>query len=561
MLPILAKTDGSNMGNLPIIMMGVYLLMLAGVGVYGYIKSKSTEEDYYLAGRKQGFLITSLTIIAAFFSSAALLGNPGAVYKDGVAFMLFALNLPVGGATVYIFGNRIWLAGHAKGYVTPGDMISEYYDNSVMVRILVAVLGFLYVLPYVVIQIRAGGHLAQQIFSSTPYFTILGLKFEIFDVGATVLSIIMMIYIIVGGMRSVALADVFQGIILLAGMLIAGVVAIIAFGGVTKYFNAISTLPPEALSLPGASGRYTPWLLMTLCIFGSLASIIQPAQWMRFYAAKSLQTLRRSALTFSLILPPCFLFGVMLVTLGARVLYPPTTTVDPVTHTITVIAHPVVGSHDQALIALLKNQGVAVMGTLGPFIVMLIMLAVVAASMSTADANLHALSAVLTRDLYDRFIHPKAGEKERTWIGRGIIVLGTLLSLWLVYVGQRNKDFAPLKMIVEMQFVAMAFSCQVLPAAVDVLFVHRGTRAGAVCGMVSGLLVVMMFTPMSKVLLGQGLGISVANTSLYLKQLLDIGFCGLVANVPVFVAVSLFTKKPDQKKVAELKRIMTGEND
>ncbi len=448
MLSMVSKADGSDMGNLPIIMMCAYLLMLTCTGAYGYIKSKSTEEDYYLAGRKQGFLITSLTIMAAFFSSAALLGIPGAVYKDGVAFVLFALNLPLSGAVIYIFGSRIWRAGRAKGYVTPGDMISEYYDNSVMVRVLVALLGFLYVVPYIVIQIRAGGHLAQQIFSSMEYVSVLGFKFEIFDVGATVLSIIMMIYIIVGGMRSVALADVFQGIMLLAGMIIAGVVTIVAFGGVSKYFNAISTLPPEALSLPGVSGRYTPWLLVTICMFASLASIIQPAQWMRLYAAKSIQTLKRSALIFSLVLPICFLFGVMLVTLGARVLYPPSTSVDPVTNVITVVAHPVVGSHDQALIALLKNEGVSVLGSIGPFVVMLIMLAVVAASMSTADANLHALSAVLTRDFYDRFIRPQASEKERVWIGRVVIVLGTMLSLWLVYIGQRNRDFAPLKMIV-----------------------------------------------------------------------------------------------------------------
>ena len=133
----------------------------------------------------------------------------------------------------------------------------------------------------------------------------------------------MTLYILVGGMRSVALADVVQGTLLLAGMLVAGYVAISALGGVRGYFAALAELPPEALSLPGATGRYTVWSLLTVCVFASLASMIQPAQWIRYYAARSSQTLRRSALIFALILPICYLCGVMLVGLAARALYPP----------------------------------------------------------------------------------------------------------------------------------------------------------------------------------------------------------------------------------------------
>lgn len=547
------------MGNLPIIMMGIYLLVLASIAIYGYIKSKTTEEDYYLAGRKQGFIVNVLTIMAAFFSSAAMLGIPGVIYKDGVPFLLFALNLPVAGCAIYILGSRIRRMGRVKGYVTPADMLSDYYDGSVGVRILVALLGFLYVLPYVIIQIRAGGHLAEQMFSSTESVNILGGQFGMFNVGATALTIVMMMYVLVGGMRSVALADVVQGAMLLIGMLIAGFAVIFAFGGFSSYCKAISSLPPEAMSLPGASGRYAPWVLLTLCVFAPLASIIQPAQWMRLYAAKSTQTLKRSALIFSLILPICFLFGVMLVGLGARKIYPPTVVTDPVTQKITVTPHEEVGSHDQALVAFLKNEAVDVLGKLGPFIVMLILMAILAASMSTADANLHALSAVVTRDIYDRFIHPKAKEKERAWVGRGVIVAGAFLALWLVWVGQKNPNFAPLKMIVEMQYVAMAFSCQVLPITIDVLFIRRGTRLGAIYGMLAGLIVVMLFTPLPDILLGKGIGHDINNAATYMKKLFDIGFCGFVLNAAVFVIVSAFTKKTNPQRVAEFKQIMMSD--
>ena len=66
------------------IVIGFYLLLLLVLGFVGYLKSRGGEEDYYLAGRDQGWLISSLTIMATFFSSFALLGAPGMVYREGV---------------------------------------------------------------------------------------------------------------------------------------------------------------------------------------------------------------------------------------------------------------------------------------------------------------------------------------------------------------------------------------------------------------------------------------------------------------------------------------------
>jgi len=549
-----AQAGDSQFGLLPLIVLGVYLCLLLGLGVYGYLKSKMTEEDYYLAGRQQPFVITALTIMATFFSSSAMLAIPGVMYKEGAAFFLFALNLPVGGAAVYLIGSRIARLGRAKGYVTPADMVAEYYDNSSAVRLLVALLGFLYIVPYVVMQIRAGGHLAQQMFPGATEMTVLGMQVDVFAIGASVLSGVMMIYILVGGMRSVALADVIQGSLLLVGMLVAGYAAISALGGMRDYFAALAELPPEALSLPGATGRYTALGLLTVCVFASLASMIQPAQWMRYYAARSSQTLKRSALIFSIVLPVCFLFGVMLVGLGARALYPPEMVGGE------LVPHGEVGRWDQALIAVLRNHGLEVLGPAGGIIVAVIMIAILAASMSTADSNLHALSAVVTRDVYDRFIRPKASQWERAWVGRIVIVAASLLALYLVQVGEHDKNFAPLKMIVEMQFVAMAFSCQVLPVTIDMLFLRRGTRAGAVGGMLAGLLVVLLFTPAPQLLMGKDLGQPVADAAGYLKRLFDIGFCGLVVNVSVFAVLSAVTRRPDPNRVAEFARIMQEED-
>lgn len=574
-----------DLGYVPLLIMFLFLAVLAGVGIYGWRKSAAGEEDFYLAGRRQGLFVTVLTIMATFLSSSAMLAVPGNAYKDGVVFTIFALNLPVAGVAVYLIGARVWKRGRSKGYLTQGDMISDHYGGSGAVRFLVALLGFLYLLPYIVMQIRAGGLMADMLFDSES--TLAGM--DAYTLGALGITIVLVIYIMVGGMRSVALADAIQGSLLLVGMLVTGYAIVRVLGGPIAYRDAIASLPTSSLSLPGYTGRYTMTALWTVCFFGAIASMVQPAQWMRYYSAKSAETLKRSMVIFATILPLCMLGGVMLVGLGARVLYPPelvpysraqvaeivevesgkksleSSSVSakqyqdyirsdavPADPQLRFVPHEEVGRTDQVLVAVLRNHARNIFGGAGPLAASLILVAILAASMSTADANLHALSAVLTRDFYSR-LRPGAGDRERTWCNRVVIVGAAALSLYLVLIGERNHEFAPLKMIMELQFVAIAFACQLIPVTVDVLFLRRGTKAGAIAGMVTGLLVILCFTPAPTLLLNGTVGASVSGdfTSwiTQVKSFLDPGFCGLVPNSLAFILVSWLTRK---KKPADV---------
>lgn len=538
-----AGPSSPGLGQIALVVLGVYLGVLLTLGAVAWRRSRTTEEDYYLAGRGQGFIVTVMTIMATFFSSAAMLGVPGNVYKEGVAFMLFALNLPCAGACIYLFGTRIRRIGRRRGYVTQGDMIADYYGDSAGLRLLVALVGFLYVLPYVIMQIKAGGHLAQGLFPQSA---------EAFERGALALSVVTIVYILVGGMRSVAWTDVLQGFLLIGGMLIAAVATIVTLGGFGGFFEKVREIDPAGLSLPGPSGVYTPWKLMTICVFASVGSLVQPAQWMRLYAARDDRVLKRSALVFSLVLPACFLFGIMLVALAGRALYPPEM-IDGV-----LSAHPHVGEFDQVVVVMVKEQLPAMLGTFGLVLVAVLLVAVLAASMSTADSNLHALSAVVTRDVYDRFLRPAASENERAWVGRIVIIGATMLALWLVRAGHENAEFAPLKMIVNLMFAAIGFSCQLLPLTLDMLYLRRGTRAGVMAGMVAGIAVVFLFTPFPDFLFGGGGATPVADAVAPLKSLFDIGFTGFVANAVVFAVVSAFTRKLDPERTRKLALDMDG---
>jgi len=76
----MALLAASDLGNTPYVVLAGYLLLLLALGVFSLIKSrgaKDAEADYYLAGRGQGLLVTSLTIMATYFSGFAILTFPG----------------------------------------------------------------------------------------------------------------------------------------------------------------------------------------------------------------------------------------------------------------------------------------------------------------------------------------------------------------------------------------------------------------------------------------------------------------------------------------------------
>ena len=146
--------------------------------------------------------------MATFFSAFALLGAPGMVYRDGVVFALFSLNVPVAGVAIYLLGNRIRKIGREHGYVTPADMIASHYQSRLGLRLLVAFVGLLYAVPYVVMQIQAGGILSQQLFPGRGAF----------EIGAGLLALGAMVYIMAGG------------------MLLAGIAAVSVLGGPVNFF-------------------------------------------------------------------------------------------------------------------------------------------------------------------------------------------------------------------------------------------------------------------------------------------------------------------------------------
>lgn len=471
--------------HLSVAVLGIYLLALIVLGWIGYRKGTNDEEDYFLAGRTQNWWVTSLSIMATYFSAFALLGAPGMVYREGVAFALFSLNLPIAGLAIYALGTKIWSLGKTFGYVTPADLICGYYGDRHTLRLLVSLTAFLWVIPYIMMQFQAGGLIWSRLFPGE----------SAFEQGTVLLAFVTAIYVLVGGMRSIAWSDVLQGLLLMGGMLLGGITILALTGGPVSFGQKLMELPASSLTLPGNSGTWHWPKMMSVVLFAALAGILQPAQWMRLYSSKNREALRKSALCFSICLPPCFLLGTMLVGLGGQILYPLQWD-----ETGLVQASSAVGGYDEIFVVILRDVLPNALGSLGVLLGSITLVAIMAASMSTADSSLHALSAVTVRDIYKSFFRPTSGERESLNVGRLVIIFSTALAVFLVIRGKHLEEAGDsseiLQMLVALGLVAVAFTSQLLPITIDILFIRRGTCLGAIVGLALGLTGAFIFGPL-----------------------------------------------------------------
>ncbi len=95
----------------PLIVIAAYLFITFSIGTFAWWRGRLTADDYYISTRSQGYVVTALAIMATFFSAFAMLGAPGMLYKGGIGFVFFMLNVPICGALIWIIGRPLWRLG------------------------------------------------------------------------------------------------------------------------------------------------------------------------------------------------------------------------------------------------------------------------------------------------------------------------------------------------------------------------------------------------------------------------------------------------------------------
>ena len=275
----------------------IYFILIAYIAIVflGSLSGTSTNakspEGYFLANRGLGTWALFFTILATNFSAFYFLGFAGAGYRVGYAhYVMMALGTGFACISFYILGTKIWSLGKEHGLITPAELIYHQTGSKVL-RWTYAGIMLLFTFPYLALQIIGAGYILENITQGAiPYIW-----------GATLLTLFTIAYVWIGGMKSVAKTDLKQGLLMIFLMFVAVVVIANSLGGLTAAHASVYELQPDLFSREGTGNAFPPKKWFSLLIFWIFCIPMFPQIFMRFYIAKDISTLKKSALLYGLI--------------------------------------------------------------------------------------------------------------------------------------------------------------------------------------------------------------------------------------------------------------------
>ena len=443
-------------------------------------RSAKTSTDYFLAGRSIGIWVFVLAATATSFSGWTFVGHPGKIFTDGLPYAFasfYALTIPFTGV---LFLRRQWVLGKAYRYITPGEMYSDYYGGN-SIRLLTVLVAFLFSVPYLGVQLRASGAL----------FNVLTDGLVSVNFGMFTLSAIVMIYVASGGLRSVAFVDCAQAILLALGITILGGIAIYYAGGYGGFTSGLADIVmadvtsgqnltadgysmkvaiPGSIQMVSAGSKATggPWtgIMCMTYMFALMGIQSSPAFSMWAFANKTSKAFRWQQVVASSIVIGVLLFSFTIFQgLGGHIL----------------IANGVLDSaNDNNLVPQLIN----LLSDAAPWLVGLLAVCALAAMQSTGAAYMSTFSAMVTRDIYAKFISPNASDKNQKLSGRIFVIIVTGAAL----IVAANSSQA----IVMLGGLAVAYGFQMYPALIGICYYKGFTQKGVVAGLVVGLIAVTL---------------------------------------------------------------------
>ncbi len=441
----------------------IYLMVIFYLGWLGYKKTKQTE-DYMVAGRKIHPYILALSYGATFISTSAIIGFGGAAGALGMGLLWLAfMNIFIGIFIAFvIFGSKTRRMGLNLGAVTFPELLGRRYQSRFIQGFSGALIGIFMPL-YAGIVLIGGARFLESTLEIN------------YDVAVLILTVIVAAYVITGGLIAVMYTDALQGTLMFIGMAILLIFTYIKLGGVTAAHSALtsmSDLVPESLAAGGhlgwtampAFGSPIWWTLVSTLILGvGIGVIAQPQLAVRFMTVKNDTSLNRAVLVGG---PFILMMTGVAFTVGALS--------NAYFHqTVGKISVVVAGGNTDLIMPEFINSAMP------ETFVILFMLTLLAAAMSTLSSQFHTMGTSIGHDFYREFI--KKGELGQTInITRAAIAVTIIASVILAYI-------LPISIIARATAIFFGLcAAAFLPMYVGALFWKRMTKAGAVASLLVG---------------------------------------------------------------------------
>ena len=494
------------MNTIELSAIAIYFVLVIGIGIFFFVKSKKSEseKEYFLGGRNMNGLVAALSAGASDMSAWVLMGLPGSIYLAGVGKVWIAVGLLCGTIAAWIFVApklRRYSIRANDSITIPQFLTNRFLTKNKALQIISALVFVVVYCVYSASSIVACGDLFKTVLNVDPKISMI------------VATAIIVLYTFLGGFNAVCWTDFFQGLLMLGALMLCPIIALVAVK-TGDYAVATSALPDNYFNVL-SSGSFD-WVSVADILTGfgwGLGYFGMPHIIVRFIAIKSEKEMKKSQIVGScwtaIILTMSAIVG-----LFGRYLF-----ADDLTESKSLVFVTMVRTFFPA------------------FVSGILLSAIIAAAMSTADSQLLASSSAFSSDVYKAVIRKKASNKEMMWAGRIVVVIIAVVAFFIA----TNPACEGIMELVECAwgFFGASFGPVILLALYWKRFTYPGAVAGIVTGFAADMVWYALFTGDSGIF-----KVGLFNTGIY--EIIPGFVCGLIAAV----LVTLISKKPSDEVVA-----------
>ncbi|MBS4213205.1 MULTISPECIES: sodium/pantothenate symporter [Neobacillus] len=373
----------------------IFLFIIFAVGFWSnkfVLKSNSFLEEYFLGERQMGGFILAMTMVATYGSASSFIGGPGVAYTQGLGWVLLAMaQLATGYFTLMVLGKKFAIISRQYKAITLIDFLKNRYHSKTVVLLSAASI-IIFLFSSMTAQWIGGARLVESL-TGLPY-----------TVALLIFAFSVLVFVIVGGFRAVALTDTIQGVVMFMGTLILLIATIKAGGGIPRIIADLAAENPNLISPFGAERTLTPAYVSSFWILVGIGVVGLPQIAVRAMSYKNSKAMHNAIIIGTVV--------VGFIMLGM--------------HLIGVFARPVlpgvkIGDTVMPLLS---------MKVLPPFVAGIVLAAPMAAIMSTVDALLILVSSALVKDVYLNYIKPTASDQQIKKVSFSVTaIIGVLVIL------------------------------------------------------------------------------------------------------------------------------------
>jgi SSS family solute:Na+ symporter len=485
----------------------IYFLIILVIGAWASKKVKNSA-DYIIAGRSLGFWFFVILIVSSATSGMSILGVAGLGYVAGWPSIWEQIFVPLTTAICILFyGTKLHKISEKMGYMTVQDYFANRFYSPRLMRALSGLAVIVTSSIYLVGQYTAISIVLVWLFGITHTEALL------------IAGIIVLLYVVLGGLYAVAWVNLIQGVFIIAGVLIVSPFVINAAGGFTHINTVLASIDPNMVNLayPQMHPPYAGYAFMTPLYLVSFFFLLAIGLGSAPHIINNVLAVKKDKyFKFA----PFAAFGIYVVIMylikivgfGTRAM---------VTDGLLTVPYA-----DYSFVAAV-NQALPSM--IWPLFAVIVLSAV----MSTTDRLMLTIGTSVSWDIYKNLINPKANDKTITTMSRAVVVIAAALTLYLAV-----KPPQLLALLIWMG-IGIMLSTFVMPLLAG-LYWKRATREGAIASMAVGFSTAVIFGFVHQFVM---------------KLPMHFSMYSFVLAVITMIVVSLVTKNPSEKV---LKETMTG---